>query len=132
MTSCQAKPDCSLPGCPPRRLLTIVNWSVNWFACVNRIRQLVCLHPEQQLHFLSYIGGAALASVMRTNYQCVDWRSILPIKLVATATSLEGSEKQLQIFHLQPYATVPVNSVKIGQYIDAEIIGLTEVVKNIG
>jgi len=54
-----------------------------------------------------------------------------PIKLVATATSLEGSEKQLHIFHLQPYSTVPVNSVKIGQYIDAEIIGLTEVVKNI-
>ena len=49
-----------------------------------------------------------------------------PIKLVVTATSLEGSEKQLQ-----PYSTVPVNSVKIGQYIDAEIIGLTEVVKNI-
>jgi len=63
MTSCQAQLDCSPPGYSPRRLLIIVNWSVNWFACVNRIRQLVCLRPEQQLHFLSYTGSAALANV---------------------------------------------------------------------
>ena len=31
----------------------------------------------------------------------VEWRSILPTKLVATATSLEGSKK-LQIVHLRP------------------------------
>ena len=33
----------SLPAYPPRRLLVIVNWSVNWLACVNRIRWFVCL-----------------------------------------------------------------------------------------
>jgi len=28
--------DCSPPGNPPRRLLIINNWSVNWHACVQR------------------------------------------------------------------------------------------------
>jgi len=32
----KAKPGCSPPGYPPRRLLIIVDWSVNWFACVQR------------------------------------------------------------------------------------------------
>ena len=27
---------CSPPGYPPSRLLIIVNWSVNWFACIQR------------------------------------------------------------------------------------------------
>ena len=43
--------------------------------------------------------------------------------------SLEGSEKWLQIFHPQP-STIPANSVKIG-LVDAEIIGLTEIVKKL-
>jgi len=35
---CKAKPDCSHPAVPlsPRRMLTIVNWSGNWFARVQR------------------------------------------------------------------------------------------------
>jgi len=47
------------------------------------------------------------------------------------ATSLEGLKKQLQIFHLRPQSsTSPTNSVKIG-LVDVEIIGLTEITKNI-
>jgi len=33
-TRCEAKPDCSPPGYPPRCLLIIVNCWGNWFACV--------------------------------------------------------------------------------------------------
>jgi len=35
-TRCNAKPDCSPPGYPSRRLLIIANWSVGWSACVQR------------------------------------------------------------------------------------------------
>ena len=35
-TRCKAKPGCSPPGYPPRRLLIIVDWSINWFVCVQR------------------------------------------------------------------------------------------------
>ena len=30
------KTRCSPPGYPPRHLLIIVNWSVNWYACIQR------------------------------------------------------------------------------------------------
>ena len=43
----------------------------------------------------SYAGGAALANLMCTIYT-------IGTKLVATATSLEGSKRELQIVHLQP------------------------------
>jgi len=35
-TRCKPKPGCSPPGYPPRRLLIIVDWSINWFVCVQR------------------------------------------------------------------------------------------------
>jgi len=47
-------------------------------------------------------------------------RSILLTKLVATATSLEGSKR----------STNPANFVKIGS-VDVEIIDLTKITKNI-
>jgi len=55
--------DCSPPGYPPSCLLILVNWSVNWFACVHRIRYFVCLHGAKQLQFYSY---ANVANVTRT------------------------------------------------------------------
>jgi len=35
-TRCKVKPECSPPGYTLRHVLIIVNWSVNWFACVQR------------------------------------------------------------------------------------------------
>ena len=43
--SCKAKRECSPPGCAPRRLLIVVNWSVNWFACVQRRNCTSCRMP---------------------------------------------------------------------------------------
>ena len=76
---------------------------------------------------LSYAGGAALANVMRT-IQGVDWKSTLPTKLVATATSLEGSKKPSDSFIYGQRSTNPENFVKIGP-VDVDIIGLTEITK---
>ena len=38
---CKAKPDCNPSGYRPRYLLIIVNWSLNWFVCVQRELNLV-------------------------------------------------------------------------------------------
>jgi len=40
-TKLDIRPDCSLPGYPPSRLLVLVNWLINWFACVHRINYLL-------------------------------------------------------------------------------------------
>ena len=66
---------------------------------------------------------------MSYELQGVEWRSILPTKLVATATSLEGSKKN----NFRPLiygqsSTNPENFVKIG-LVDVEITGLTEIIK---
>ena len=45
-TRCKAKPGCSPPGYPPRRLLIIVDWSVNRFACVQRSTCTSCRIPS--------------------------------------------------------------------------------------
>ena len=37
-TRCKAKPVSSPPAYSSGRLLIIVNWSVNWFDCVHRVR----------------------------------------------------------------------------------------------
>jgi len=42
----QSKPGCSPPGCTPRRLLIIVDWSVSWFACVQRSTCTSCRIPS--------------------------------------------------------------------------------------
>jgi len=57
-------------------------------------------------------------------------RSILPTKLVATATSLEGSKKITSA--RSPTAKVhhPANFVKIGP-VDVAVIGLTEITKDV-
>jgi len=44
-TRCKAKPGCSPPGYPPSRLLIIANWSLNWFACVQRSTCTPCRTP---------------------------------------------------------------------------------------
>jgi len=63
---------------------------------------------------------------MSCGLQGVEWRSILPTKLVATATSLEGSKKNnFGLFICGQSATNPASFAKIGQA-DVEIIGLTE------
>jgi len=64
---------------------------------------------------------------MSCELQGVYWRSILPTKLVATATTLEGSKKNnfRSFIYGQSY-TNPANFVKIGP-VDVEIIGLTEI-----
>ena len=49
-------------------------------------------------------------------------------KLVAMATSLEGSKNNLRSFICGESSTGPANFVKIGP-VDAEIIGLTEITK---
>jgi len=51
-------------------------------------------------------------------------------KLFAMATSLEVSEKQLQIFHLQSSSTIPANFVKIGPA-GVDILCATQIVKNV-
>ena len=38
LTRCKAKPVGSPPAYLPRCLLFIANWSLNWFACVHRVR----------------------------------------------------------------------------------------------
>jgi len=38
---CKAKPDCNPSGYRPRYLLIIVNWSLNWFVCVQHELNLV-------------------------------------------------------------------------------------------
>ena len=45
-TRCKAKPGCSPPGYPPHRLLIIVDWSVNWFACIQRSTCTSCRIPS--------------------------------------------------------------------------------------
>ena len=55
-------------------------------------------------------------------------RSILPTKLVATATSLEGSKKYFTFFIYGQSSTNRAKFVKIGP-VDVEI-GLTEITKN--
>jgi len=60
----------------------------------------------------------------------VDWGSILPTKLVATETSLERSKNNFRSFIYGQSFANPANFVKIGPA-DAEIIGLTEINKNI-
>ena len=55
----------------------------------------------------------------------VDWRSILPTKLVATATSLEGSKNNFRSFIHGQSSTNPANLVKIGP-VDVEVIGLAD------
>jgi len=37
LTRCKAKPAGNPPAYPPHRLLIIVNWSVDWFACVRPV-----------------------------------------------------------------------------------------------
>ena len=66
-----------MAGHPYNRLLIMNNLLLGWFACVHRRHEL----------------------------QGVEWRSIMPTNLVATATSLEGSKK-LQIVHLRPIQTL--------------------------
>jgi len=87
-TGCKAKPDCSLPGYPSNCLVIIVKLLLNWFDCVIE-------------------SGNLFACALRSNFpscripeappwrmsQGVDWKWILPTKLVATAASLEGSKK---------------------------------------
>jgi len=60
----------------------------------------------------------------------VDWGSILPTKLVATAKSLKRSKNNFRSFIYGQRFTNPANFAKIGP-VDAEIIGLTEINKNI-
>jgi len=67
---------------------------------------------------------------MSYELQGVKWRSILPTKLVAAATSLEGSKNNYGSFICGQSSTNPANFVKI-DLIDAEIIGVTKVTKNI-
>jgi len=52
-------------------------------------------------------------------------RSILPTKLVATATSLEGSKNNSRSFIYGQRSTNPANFVKIGA-VDVELIGVTK------
>jgi len=68
---------------------------------------------------------------MSCELQGVNWRSILPTKLVATATSLERSKK-ITSGHSSTAEVLQIlqNFVTIGQ-VDVEIIGLTEITKNI-
>jgi len=40
ITRCKAKPVGNPPAYPPHRLLIIVNWSVDWFACVRRVSHI--------------------------------------------------------------------------------------------
>jgi len=56
------------------------------------------------------------------------WISIFPTKLVATATSLEGSKNNLRSFIYCQSSTNAANFVTIG-LVDVEIIGLTEISK---
>jgi len=58
----KGKADCSPPSYLPKRLLILVNWSVNCFACTHRISYLACLLPATQLQFLPY---ATLANITR-------------------------------------------------------------------
>jgi len=53
------------------------------------------------------------------------WRSILPTKLVATATSLVGSKKYFSSFIYGQSSTILQISCNIG-LVDAEIIGLID------
>jgi len=50
----------------------------------------------------SWLMPAAPPQRMSRELQGEHWRSILPTKLVATATSLEGSKKILRVVHLRP------------------------------
>jgi len=53
---------------------------------------------------------------------------VFPTKLVATATSLEGSKNNLRSFIYCQSSTNAANFVTIG-LVDVEIIGLTEISK---
>jgi len=61
---------------------------------------------------------------------CVDWTWIWSTKLIATATSFEGSKTNFRSFINRHSSTNPANLVKIG-HVDVGIIGLTEIVKKI-
>jgi len=63
---------------------------------------------------------------MSCELQGVYWRSILPIKLVATATTYEGSKNNFKSFFYGLSSTNPANFVKI-DLVDVEITGLTEI-----
>ena len=62
------------------------------------------------------------------NYKVWNWRSILPTKLVATTTSLDGSKNSFRSFIYGQSSTNAANFVMIGQ-VDVETIGLTEIRK---
>jgi len=120
-TRCKSKLVGSPPAYPPRRPLIIVNWSVNWLACVRRVRKFVCLLPAYQLPFLSYAGGAALANVVRTT------RCVLEVefahKICCPGNIPWGIEKNdFRSFIYSQSSTNAANFVKIGP-VDVELIG---------
>ena len=57
--------------------------------------------------------GRDLVDGTRTDVNYVDWWSILPKKLVAVATSLEGSKNNFRLFIYSHSSTNLANSVKI-------------------
>jgi len=65
---------------------------------------------------------------MSCELQGVECRSILPTKLVATATSFEGSKNNFRSFICGQSSTNPAHFVKIGP-VDVDIIGLIEITK---
>jgi len=66
---------------------------------------------------------------MSCELQGVEWRSILPTKLVATATSLEGSKNNcISKCTTELSSTNPANFVKISP-VNVEVINLTRITK---
>ena len=102
---CKAQHVGSPPGYPPSRLLITVNWPVNWFACVQRS---TCTSRRAPPSSESHVNPTL-------------W--IVPTKLVVTATSVARA-----LICSRSCANL-ANLAMIGP-LDAEIIGLKEIVKN--
>jgi len=66
---------------------------------------------------------------MSCELQDVEWRSIMPTKVVATATSPEGSKNNFRLFIYDQSSTDPASFVNIG-LVHVDITGPTEITNN--
>jgi len=103
------KPDCSPPGYPHSRLLVIVSWSVNWFACVHPSTFTSCRTPPSTEWHANPI---LCIEADNTNK---NWLPRRPLRDRKTDFSSSVYSRS---------STNPANLVEIGS-VDVEIIGLT-------
>jgi len=109
----QGKAFGSSPGYPPSRLLIIVNWSANWFACVKRSTCTSCRTPTStEWHVNQILWIWPVKPIKIGFYGNVSWVIATKFTVIIYARG----------------ATNPENLAKIGR-VHFEVIGLEGIVK---